>query len=241
MPYIEQDKLQRLIQEVNILDVVNYLGIACHKRGGNYFLLCPSPEHNDTHATNCYCKDGGTRVVCKACGYFASPIELVKDVTGMSFFDAVKVVWEIAGCPSYLYEMEPGKKCSFYLTYKEANLIGIKLPNYIYLPIGEDDCKEVKKITKNKVYAPSQLKYVYCKKERISWKSFFSEREFAALVYDKALEKKQRFSDMEKQLQLFTGKQESPDADVLKQSVREYISELNKILSRARNAYAYMT
>ena len=46
---------------------------------------------------------------------------------------------------------------------------------------------------------------------------------------------------MEKQLQLFTGKQESPDADVLKQSVREYISELNKILSRARNAYAYMT
>lgn len=117
MPYIEQEKLQRLIQDVNILDVVNYLGIACHKKGSNYFLLCPSPEHNDTHATNCYCKDGGTRVVCKACGYFASPIELVKDVTRMSFFDAVNVVWEIAGCPSYLYEMEPEKKCSFYLTY----------------------------------------------------------------------------------------------------------------------------
>ena len=92
MPYIEQEKLQRLIQDVNILDVVNYLGIVCHKKGSNYFLLCPSPEHNDTHATNCYCKDGGTRVVCKACGYFASPIELVKDVTGMSFFDAVNVV-----------------------------------------------------------------------------------------------------------------------------------------------------
>ena len=154
MPYIEQEKLQRLIQDVNILDVVNYLGIACHKKGSNYFLLCPSPEHNDTHATNCYCKDGGTRVVCKACGYFASPIELVKDVTGMSFFDAVNVVWEIAGCPSYLYEMEPEKKCSFYLTYKEAQLIGIKLPNHIYLPIGEDDCKEVKKITKDRAYDP---------------------------------------------------------------------------------------
>lgn len=48
MPYIEQEKLQRLIQDVNILDVVNYLGIACHKKGSNYFLLCPSPEHNDT-------------------------------------------------------------------------------------------------------------------------------------------------------------------------------------------------
>ena len=238
MPYIEQEKLQRLIQDVNILDVVNYLGIACHKKGSNYFLLCPSPEHNDTHATNCYCKDGGTRVVCKACGYFASPIELVKDVTGMSFFDAVNVVWEIAGCPSYLYEMEPEKKCSFYLTYKEAQLIGIKLPNHIYLPIGEDDCKEVKKITKDRAYDPKRLEYVYCKKERISWKSFFSEREFAALVYDKALEKIQRFSDMEKQLQSFAGKQEVFDVDILKQSIKEYISEFNKILFRARNAYA---
>ena len=177
-------------------------------------------------------------MVCKACGYFASPIELVKDVTGMSFFDAVNVVWEIAGCPSYLYEMEPEKKCSFYLTYKEAQLIGIKLPNHIYLPIGEDDCKEVKKITKDRAYDPKRLEYVYCKKERISWKSFFSEREFAALVYDKALEKKQRFSDMEKQLQSFAGKQEVFDVDILKQSIKEYISELNKILFRARNAYA---
>ena len=77
MPYIEQEKLQELIEDVNILDVVDYLGIECHKRGSNYFMLCPSPKHNDTHATNCYCKDGGKRVSCKACGYFASPIELV--------------------------------------------------------------------------------------------------------------------------------------------------------------------
>ena len=51
MPYIEQEKLQELIEDVNILDVVDYLGIECHKRGSNYFMLCPSPKHNDTHAT----------------------------------------------------------------------------------------------------------------------------------------------------------------------------------------------
>lgn len=110
MPYIEQEKLQELIEDVNILDVVDYLGIECHKRGSNYFMLCPSPKHNDIHATNCYCKDGGKRVSCKACGYFASPIELVKDVTGMGFFDAVRVVWQLAGCPSYLYQKETVKK-----------------------------------------------------------------------------------------------------------------------------------
>lgn len=93
-------------------------------------------------------------------------------------------------------------------------------------------------ILMNRAYDPKRLEYVYCKKERISWKSFFSEREFAALVYDKALEKKQRFSDMEKQLQSFAGKQEVFDVDILKQSIKEYISELNKILFRARNAYA---
>lgn len=76
MPYIEQEKLQRLIQDVNILDVVNYLGIACHKKGSNYFLLCPSPEHNDTHATNCYCKDGGLVWYVKRVDIFASPLSL---------------------------------------------------------------------------------------------------------------------------------------------------------------------
>lgn len=43
---------------------------------------------------------------------------------------------------------------------------------------------------------------------------------------------------MEKQLQSFAEKQEIFDVDILKQSIKEYISELNKILFRARNAYA---
>lgn len=172
MPYIEQEKLQELIEDVNILDVVDYLGIECHKRGSNYFMLCPSPKHNDIHATNCYCKDGGKRVSCKACGYFASPIELVKDVTGMGFFDAVRVVWQLAGCPSYLYQKETSKRM-FYLTYDEAKLIDIHLPNQIYLPVGEDAYKVPAKIQKDKTYDPNKLDYIYCKRERISWKTFF--------------------------------------------------------------------
>ena len=37
MPYIEQEKLQELIEDVNILDVVDYLGIECHKE---VIILC---------------------------------------------------------------------------------------------------------------------------------------------------------------------------------------------------------
>ena len=94
-------------------------------------MLCPSPKHNDIHATNCYCKDGGKRVSCKACGYFASPIELVKDVTGMGFL-RLGVVWQLAGCPSYLYQKETSKRM-FYLTYDEAKLIDIHLFQIKYI------------------------------------------------------------------------------------------------------------
>ena len=38
MPYIEQEKLQELIEDVNILDVVDYLGIECHKE--EVIILC---------------------------------------------------------------------------------------------------------------------------------------------------------------------------------------------------------
>lgn len=230
MPYIEQEKLQELIDDVNILDVVDYLGIECHKRGSNYFMLCPSPNHDDTHATNCYCKDGGKRVSCKACGYFASPIELVKDVTGMGFFDAVKVVWQLAGCPSYLYQKEESKK-SFYLTYNEAKLIGIHLPNQIYLPCGEDDYKVSAKIQKDKTYDPNRLDYIYCKKERISWKSFLSEREFARLAYDKALEKKQRFTAILREISPYMKKY--PDILELKKAIEKNMEDINNILRRA--------
>ena len=241
MPYIEQDKLQEIIEDVNILEVVDYLGIECHKRGSNYFMLCPSPKHNDTHATNCYCKDGGKRVSCKACGYFASPIELVKDVTGMGFFDAVRVVWQLAGCPSYLYQKETSKRM-FYLTYDEAKLIDIHLPNQIYLPVGEDAYKVPAKIQKDKTYDPNKLDYIYCKRERISWKTFFSEREFAMLVYDKALEKKQRFTDILKEIQPYMKQpytKNCPDILILKKDIEKNIERTNKILQRAERVYHY--
>ena len=73
----------------------------------------------------------------------------------------------------------------FYLTYDEAKLIDIHLPNQIYLPVGEDAYKVPAKIQKDKTYDPNKLDYIYCKRERISWKTFFSER----LILKKDIEK----------------------------------------------------
>ena len=235
MRYIEQEKLQDLISRVNILDVVDYLGISYQKRGSNYFIHCPSPEHNDQHATNCYFKDGGMRVTCKACGYFASPIELVKDVTGMGFFDAVNVVWQIAGCPSELYEEETRKKKFFSITYKEAKLIGLKLPNQIYLVKGEDNYKHNEKVTRDYAYNPNSLKYLYCERKRISWKDFLSDRELAQLVYDKALETKRKYLSSIPVLKRLSKKEDFSDMLPLKKAIEDIIHELNRILERAGN------
>lgn len=234
MAYIEQEKLQRLISEVNILDVVNYLGIPFQKRGSNYFIHCPSPEHNDQHATNCYFKDGGMRVKCLACGYFASPIELVKDVAGVDFFEAADIVWRIAGCPSYFYEEDEKKrKKSFSISYREAKLLGIKLPNQIYLVEGEDAYKHKEKVTRTKSYDPNSSRYLFCKRQHVSWRDFLSERELAQLVYGKALEEKKRYQEMLSPLQTLSGKEEFPDAIPLKKAILDEINVLNKILVRS--------
>ena len=159
----------------------------------------------------------------------------------MGFFDAVRVVWQLAGCPSYLYQKETSKRM-FYLTYDEAKLIDIHLPNQIYLPVGEDAYKVPAKIQKDKTYDPNKLDYIYCKRERISWKTFFSEREFAMLVYDKALEKKQRFTDILKEIQPYMKQpytKNCPDILILKKDIEKNIERTNKILQRAERVYHY--
>lgn len=231
--HIEQEKLQRLISEVRIFDVVNYLGIPYQKRGCNYFISCPSPEHNDKHATNCYFKEDGIRVRCLACGYFASPIELVRDVTGMGFLEAVDVIWNLAGCPSYLYEEDKRKRRSFILSYKEAKLIGIKLPNQIYLVKDEDDYKCKERVTKERMYAPNDSRYLLCEKKRISWRDFLSEKELAQLVYNKAIETKKRYQEMLHSLQKMNDINIFPDTGALKKAVTDIIEDINGLLERA--------
>ena len=84
--------------------------------------------------------------------------------------------------------------------------------------------------------------YIYCKRERISWKTFFSEREFAMLVYDKALEKKQRFTDILKEIQPYMKQpytKNCPDILILKKDIEKNIERTNKILQRAERVYHY--
>lgn len=97
-------------------------------------------------------------------------------------------------------------------------------------------------IQKDKTYDPNKLDYIYCKRERISWKTFFSEREFAMLVYDKALEKKQRFTDILKEIQPYMKQpytKNCPDILILKKDIEKNIERTNKILQRAERVYHY--
>ena len=66
----------------------------------------------------------------------------------------------------------------------------------------------------------------------------YQEEKFPYWRDDSAVSKDQTTDCPKNQAMSQPGKQEVFDVDILKQSIKEYISELNKILFRARNAYA---
>ena len=53
---VTKNNYVRLKEEADIETVISYLQIPVTKKGCNYFIPCPNPDHADKHATNCYFK-----------------------------------------------------------------------------------------------------------------------------------------------------------------------------------------
>jgi len=113
----------RLKDEVNMLDVVKILFNPV-KKGSAYFFNCPSPSHEDKHAS-CYTKDGWKNVYCNSCGYYAQAIDLVQDAKGCSFSEACDELADILGNPEW-YGKKTGKTDDGKLTSKDLSLMGLK-------------------------------------------------------------------------------------------------------------------
>ena len=62
-----ESQMKRLKEEADIKTVVDALGIPVERKGMNYFLCCPSPEHDDTNPS-AYFKDGWNRRVLLGSG-----------------------------------------------------------------------------------------------------------------------------------------------------------------------------
>lgn len=180
----EKNEYARLKAEANIAVVVDYLGIQKWKRGNAYFILCPFPDHEDSHATNCYYKEDWNNVYCRACGRSMNAIDLIMNTTGASFGEAADLLWELEERPSWYYASRKKKKNAdqFHISQEEARLIGLHIPSAVKCPIGIS-------LEKPKEYDPSYCEgYLETHTEYLHWKDFLTPKQYKVIVKNKARE-----------------------------------------------------
>lgn len=180
-----ESQMKRLKEEADIKTVVDALGIPVERKGMNYFLRCPSPEHDDTNPS-AYFKDGWNNIYCNSCCRAFKALDVIMLTAGWDIKEAANYLWELEGCPDWFVASEE-ERMSFSLTPQEARTIGLR-------PSGETACcvsyGDMKRpLGLNEHYAPHVIDgYLKVKNTRVSWKDFMSEQEFAGLVIRKAAE-----------------------------------------------------
>ena len=182
-----------LVDNADIGFVANSIGIETVKRGNSYFCLCPIPSHHDEHATNCFFKDGDNYMYCLVCHKTIDAIDLIRYTKNVSFYEAVRELWELSGCPDYVkIDGKKDTKKNLPLDYKTLRFLGITLPSYIPVPVGIDGYNrnvERKKKQEKYSYMNNSLEYIRCKRERVTWMDFISAKDLAEMVLTRAKEK----------------------------------------------------
>lgn len=176
----------RLIDEADILDVAVKLGMEVHRKGRNYFCLCPNPQHADHNPDNCFFREGDNYMYCTVCNKGYNAIHLIQFKYGNKFPEAVRMLWEFSGCPGYV-DFKDGKNkdekktVSLPVTYKNMQFLGIKLPGFIEEPCGQDEWRK-----KEENYYQKSLDYVRIKRTRAAWEDFISPEDMAYMMLEKA-------------------------------------------------------
>ncbi|MCC2254599.1 CHC2 zinc finger domain-containing protein [Ruminococcus sp. CLA-AA-H200] len=189
---MESDKnnIARLKEEADISTVVDYLGIEVHKKGSAYFILCPSPQHDDTRPTNCYFKEGWNNVYCRACGKSTNAVDLIMYTKGCSYGEAADILWELEGKPSWYYvRRRRRKKKEFSLSKQEAQLIGVHLPGTVLCPSNLSPVKPDRPMRSYPGYIGDG--YLTCRVEHCNWHDFATEKQLRAIAKNKAREKRE--------------------------------------------------
>lgn len=188
----------RLKEEANIGVVLSELGIPCTKKGFNYFLVCPNPEHNDRHATNCYFKDGWNNVYCTVCNRSYKAIDIIMWNRGYDENEAGNLLWQIEGCPEW-YKNENEQ----YHSKPHLNLSKEEYSAIFMKPVGSVSCYKSCSDQKDALgfgeeYDPREIdSYVKIQRVRLSWEDFMSEKQFAYLVKKKAKDAMDYYSQFE--------------------------------------------
>lgn len=229
---------RRLKDEADIAAVIEYLHIPVKKMGYNYFISCPHPDHNDSHPTNCYYREGWNNVYCMACGQSMKALDIIMWTLGCSYGEAADILWEIEGCPEWYYaKKEKKKKNSFAITRDEAKLIGIHYPGHLLSPCNISNIKE--KIDHQYEYDHQCIDgYLKCKVYRFSYRDFMTEKQYVCIVKNKSLERIQALSKIESYLKMILSTKKKPDNTMvlLLKSCEESKKICKEIYNRAKIA-----
>lgn len=166
----------RLKEEADIERVVEYLGIPVTVRGSAKFVLCPLPDHHDTHASNCYFKSGWNNLYCQACGRAIQAIDLIMYTQNCSYGEAADTLWEIEGRPGWYYTEQKQGRQRFDLSAKEAELLHLHIPGRIPVPVA------FQKDVLEKAEASKTEADVWYKTAFQRWDTFLSEKDLKKLV-----------------------------------------------------------
>ncbi len=183
--------LNFLVDQADIKYVAESLGIEIIHRGSSYFCLCPLPEHQDEHATNCFFKDGDNYMHCMVCHKNVDAIDLIRYTTNCSFYQAVKTLWNMSGCPDYVKFCQEKEEYHYLpLDAKTLRFLNLSLPAYIAVPIGIDEYNKNVDTKKEKYsYMKNSLDYIRCDRVKVNWHDFISPTELAQLLITKAKDK----------------------------------------------------
>lgn len=193
MKYSE-DVVNRLIEEADIVDVLNYIGVSV-TRGKNF--RCINPDHTDRKASMGIVPNKNV-CHCFACGYSANPIKLICDYHHVNFLEALEILAEIEGKPSWFEpqkkEKKGLKKPLFHLSKDELTVVGLYVQPF-YHPVGfafkpDDSKRNIKYEWVPAGYYDGDDNDYYIKHERVSCNDMMPENEvFAELVEKKCKEK----------------------------------------------------
>lgn len=219
---MSKNNIQRLKDEADIASVIAYLGIETKKKGSCTFILCPNPEHDDTHPDNCYFKNGWNNVLCRACNSSINAIDLIMYNRGVSYGTAADILWEISGRPDWYYAKKK-KKQEFSLSIDEQKLIGLHLPTRIQIPVSISSSKS--ELSKNRMYDSHYIDgYLQLENKYVVYSDFVDKATYYRIIFNLTTE---TLSNIRKKR-----KYES-DIELIKM-YNEYESKCLSILSRLK-------
>lgn len=91
--------IAKLLEDVDIMDVIDDLGLQTQKHGSRISILCPC--HPDRHFGSCFVTDFG--FYCFSCHAHGNAIDLVKESEHVDFLTAARRVASICGGESGYY------------------------------------------------------------------------------------------------------------------------------------------